>query len=236
MTEIEKIEYTKSFIDKLANGINPLDNMPVPGDDLLNNVRISRCMFYVSDILRQVIENGGVKQQKKTKKAPFEITPEQLEKFEYSDTPLSLSEIAARLKALIDPENMQSLSYNDFSDTIFDLAKQFASAETIVIAAPYWDSSFPSMLKIYLENIYVIGIVTDYDDKGMPKGLCSAKKLYYVTTAGGVYDSIYSYGYIENLAKNYFGIKQTELVKAEMLDIVGFDAEDILQREIQKWQ
>ncbi len=121
MTEIEKIEYTKSFIDKLANGINPLDNMPVPGDDLLNNVRISRCMFYVSDILRQVIENGGVKQQKKTKKAPFEITPEQLEKFEYSDTPLSLSEIAARLKALIDPENMQSLSYNDFANWLIDV-------------------------------------------------------------------------------------------------------------------
>ncbi len=131
---------------------------------------------------------------------------------------------------------MELCANNDFSDTIFDLAKQFASAETIVIAAPYWDSSFPSMLKIYLENIYVIGIVTDYDDKGMSKGLCSAKKLYYVTTAGGVYDSIYSYGYIENLAKNYFGIKQTELVKAEMLDIVGFDAEDILQREIHKWQ
>lgn len=26
MTELEKIEYAKSFIDKLANGINPLDD------------------------------------------------------------------------------------------------------------------------------------------------------------------------------------------------------------------
>ena len=73
MTELEKIEYTKSFIDKLAKGINPLDGTPVPDGELLNNVRISRCMFYVSDILRQVIENGGVKPQKKEKKAPFEI-------------------------------------------------------------------------------------------------------------------------------------------------------------------
>ena len=81
MTELEKIEYTKSFIDKLANGINPLDGTPVPEGDLLNNVRISRCMFYVSNILRQVIENGGIKPQKKYKKVPFEITPEQLELF-----------------------------------------------------------------------------------------------------------------------------------------------------------
>lgn len=29
MTEIEKIAYAKSFIDKLANGINPLDDTPI---------------------------------------------------------------------------------------------------------------------------------------------------------------------------------------------------------------
>ena len=60
MTELEKIEYTKAFIDKLANGINPLDDTPIPEGDIANNVRLSRCFFYVSDILRQVIENGGV--------------------------------------------------------------------------------------------------------------------------------------------------------------------------------
>mgnify|MGYP003323203687 CR=1 FL=1 len=60
MTELEKIEYAKSFMDKLANGINPLDDTPVPEGDIVNHVRLSRCFFYVSDILRQVIENGGV--------------------------------------------------------------------------------------------------------------------------------------------------------------------------------
>ena len=124
----------------------------------------------------------------------------------------------------------------DFSDSMFGYAKQFAAAENIVIAAPYWDSSFPSPLKVYFENIYVIGLVSDYDASGMPKGLCSAGKLYYVTTAGGPYEALYSYGYVENLAKNFFGIKETELVKAEMLDVVGFDAEEILSREIKKWE
>ncbi len=33
MTELEKIAYAKSFIDKLANGINPLDDTPIPDDD-----------------------------------------------------------------------------------------------------------------------------------------------------------------------------------------------------------
>ena len=68
----------------------------------------------------------------------------------------------------------------------------------------------------------------------MPRGLCKAKELYYVTTAGGPYDPTYSYGYIESLAKNYFGIPKTHLVKAEMLDIIGNDAEEILNQEVSR--
>ena len=56
--------------------------------------------------------------------------------------------------------------------------------------------------------------------------------LYYVTTAGGPYDPTYSYGYIESLAKNFFGIPKTHLVKAEMLDIAGNDAEKNLNDAI----
>ena len=83
MTELEKIEYAKSFIDKLANGINPIDDTNVPDGDIVNNVRLSRCFFYVSDILRQVIENGGITASKSTKskkKQAFILTQEQREK------------------------------------------------------------------------------------------------------------------------------------------------------------
>ena len=89
MTELEKIAYAKSFIDKLANGINPLDDTPIPDGDIANNVRLSRCFFYVSDILRQVYENGGVGKVEKT--IPFSITHEQLSQFEFSYELLSLA-------------------------------------------------------------------------------------------------------------------------------------------------
>ena len=79
------------------------------------------------------------------------------------------------------------------------------------------------------------GIVSEYTENGTPRGLCKAKALYYITTAGGPYDPTYSYGYVESLAKNYFGIPATHLVKAEMLDIIGNDAEEILKQEIEKW-
>ena len=67
MTELEKIAYAKSFIDKLANGTNPLDDTPIPENDIANNVRLSRCFFYVSDILRQICENAGSYPNKKEK-------------------------------------------------------------------------------------------------------------------------------------------------------------------------
>lgn len=103
----------------------------------------------------------------------------------------------------------------------------------IVIAAPFWDLSFPAQLKNYIENIYVTGIVTRYDEKGQPQGLCHARKLYYVTTAGGPYDGRYSYEYLKTLAQDYFGIGEVELVMAQMLDIVGNDPEQILGEAIE---
>lgn len=139
------------------------------------------------------------------------------------------------------PLDAEALSYRtsliekgDYGDKMFDLAKQFAAADKIVIAAPYWDLSFPAPLKTYIENIYVTGIVSAYGNDGMPVGLCRARALYYVTTAGGPYEPAYSYGYFENLAKSFFGIPETRLIKAEMLDITGNDAEQILNSAIEQ--
>lgn len=124
------------------------------------------------------------------------------------------------------------LSAGDFSNTMFDYAHQFASADKIVISAPFWDGSFPSVLKVYIENIYAVGIVSCYDKNGIPQGLCKADELVYVTTAGGKYIPDFSYEYIKTLAVNCFGIENTKLIMAEMLDIEGFDAEKILQEAI----
>ena len=75
----------------------------------------------------------------------------------------------------IRPINSQLLSKRDnllkdgkINDEMFSLANQFASADIVVIAAPYWDLMFPSILKVYLENITVCGITFRYSDKGIP--------------------------------------------------------------------
>lgn len=68
-------------------------------------------------------------------------------------------------KTDLKPLNRESLDIreklilqDDFSDTMFSLAKDFAAADKIVIAAPYWDLTFPALLKIYLEQITVAAL------------------------------------------------------------------------------
>ncbi len=121
------------------------------------------------------------------------------------------------------------INNNDFSDSSFDMVKDFANADIIVIAAPYWDSSFPASLKQYIEQMNVIGLTFAYTEEGRPYGLCKAKKIYYVTTSGGkIFNSDFGYGYIKSLAENYYGISNTVMISAEELDIVGADVEKIL--------
>lgn len=127
MTELEKIAYAKSFIDKLANGINPIDDTPIHENDIANNVRLSRCFFFVSDILRQVYENGGVGRIDKT--IPFAVTHEQLMHFEYSKYGISASEIARRLSDVVKNPQMKSLSVQKLNQWLIGAGYLYESTD-----------------------------------------------------------------------------------------------------------
>lgn len=117
------------------------------------------------------------------------------------------------------------------NDDFLKLARQFASADIIVIAAPYWDLLFPAVLRIYLENITVCGITFRYSEKGIPIGLCKAEKLYYITTSGGyINENNFGFDYIKALATTLFEIETVQSFSAEGLDIEGADIGQILQQ------
>lgn len=121
----------------------------------------------------------------------------------------------------------------DFSDDMFKLAKDFAAADTIVIAAPYWDLTFPALLKIYLEQITVCGITFEYS-KGVPHSLCKAKRLIYITTAGGEIYKDYGFEYIKTISETFFSIPEILCFKAEGLDIKGADVGKIMAEAKEK--
>ncbi|MBQ7538931.1 MAG: NAD(P)H-dependent oxidoreductase [Treponema sp.] len=134
-------------------------------------------------------------------------------------------------KEKILPMDWQSLSHRDkcissslFDDEIFTYARQFAQADEIVISAPYWDLLFPSSLRAYFERVCVSGLTFSYTEEGKPKSLCRAKKLTYVTTAGGfIGERHLGFEYIKALSQQFFEIPEIRLVKAEGLDIAGAD-------------
>ena len=124
----------------------------------------------------------------------------------------------------------QLISAGDFQSPAFDLARQFSEPKTIVIAAPYWDLSFPSMLKQYLEQINVVGITFKYSEEGVPVALCKANRLFYVTTAGGLYvPEDYGFGYVKALAQNFYGIQDVRKIEAVGFDIYGANVNSIMR-------
>lgn len=103
MDERDKILMAQDWVRKLANGINPLTGNAVKEDDVVNNVHISRCLFYVADLL------GKIPPQKKvTRNIPFVATAILKEKYNYVEA-ISISAFASEIKKLL-PENMQSVS------------------------------------------------------------------------------------------------------------------------------
>ena len=122
------------------------------------------------------------------------------------------------------------LANKNHDPPIFRFARQFAAADTVVMAAPYWDLAFPAKVRAYLEEITVSGITFKYGESGIPQGLCNAEKLIYVTTAGGPIFQNFGFEYVKSLANNFYGIQDVRLVKAEGLDIWGADTAAIMRK------
>ena len=156
-----------------------------------------------------------------------------LSRFHGEITELRLAE--KKLAPLSNEELIRRESFiteGDYSDPMFRLSKEFAAADEIVIAAPYWDLSFPSELKVYIERISVRGVTFTFTPEGEPIGLCKAKKLWYVTTMGAEglpFD--FGFGYIRAVCQTYYGIKEAQLISACGLDIAGCDAEKIIEKK-----
>lgn len=112
MTDLEIMRRAKMYIDSLANGIDPISRKPANDGDIINNVRVSRCLYYVSGVLQKVIENGGKVQKdkkKKTEKSEFFLTHEQIVSLEPNVSELSITKVASMINACVDEDNMKKL-------------------------------------------------------------------------------------------------------------------------------
>ncbi|MGN0866987.1 MAG: NAD(P)H-dependent oxidoreductase [Oligosphaeraceae bacterium] len=131
-------------------------------------------------------------------------------------------------------ERENAVRTGDYSGEAFRLPRQLAWAQELVIAAPYWDLSFPATLKLYWENCCVHGLTFRYTPEGKPRGLTALQKATYITTSGGLIGNAdFGFLYLQGLLQGLLGVRTVERFSAEGLDILGNSPDDILQRAIQ---
>lgn len=130
MTELEIMQRAKMYLDKLARGIDPISDQEIPEDSVLNNVRLARCFFYVSDILEQVMENGGhVGSKPRGPKLPeFSATAEELAQVPVSQWPVWISQFVNRINTAVNNPQMKKLGPTVITDWL--LTKGFLEKRT----------------------------------------------------------------------------------------------------------
>lgn len=121
-------------------------------------------------------------------------------------------------------------------DPSFASAREFASADRIVIAAPFWEFAFPAILSTYLETVSVTGITFRYEDDHSV-GLCQASRMLYITTRGGDFtspsctDLKLGEKMLRNLSTLY-GIPRFDVLSADGLDLFGANVEQLVDQAI----
>lgn len=83
----------------------------------------------------------------------------------------------------ITPVALSERSAGIVPESTVALAVKIAAADRIVIAAPFWDMSFPAVLKAFFENMSLYGVT--FTDNGQTcTGLCRCRRVLYITTRG----------------------------------------------------
>ena len=122
MSDREAILRAKMYIDKLANGIDPVTDKKIPDNEVINNVKISRCLFYVSSVLQKAADGGEAvakysppaqhhaqHKQERVYKEKLRISNADKLKIVLSDKPVSITQLTQSINAVVDTEKMQEL-------------------------------------------------------------------------------------------------------------------------------
>lgn len=171
-------------------------------------------LLYIDGCISQ---RGTASRTRRLAEAFFDSLRETCPAAQIETVSLESLDIPPLLPATLDRRDALAAA-GDFTGPVFALARQFREADRIVAAAPFWDLSFPSLLRVYIEHISVCGLCYHYESDGC-HGDCRAARLLYLTT-GGDFERPESLGvlYWRQLCA-MFGIPRFDYVFAGGLDV-----------------
>lgn len=105
----EKISKAKIILEKMANGINPINGEPINDESFLQDPRMIRCLFFISGVLQEVINSNG-KVLKSTKPQSFSITKEEKMQVVIPDRNIGITEFTKCINSVIDLNRSKKLS------------------------------------------------------------------------------------------------------------------------------
>ncbi len=101
VADTQKLLETKGLIEKLANGVNPVTGTPIQDESFLNNPKILRSFYFLTDYIPTQIEQKTFSPRKPTK---FLITDEQIENIALPPGKIGINEFAKAINRVIDPQ------------------------------------------------------------------------------------------------------------------------------------
>ncbi len=112
--DLEKLDKALIYVDRIADGKNPINNMPADNDDVMNDPNVIRCMFFIKDVLLALKENGGViGKASGIKKKEFPM--ESLSEYQFIETK-TITRFTEQLNSVINEKEYKKLSYKVITD------------------------------------------------------------------------------------------------------------------------
>lgn len=164
MTELEIMRHAKGYLDKLAEGVDPLTGESAGAGDLVRKERIAKCLRYVSGVLDQLIAQGGLPAQTDPSAFPSERpSPAYASAAEYAAAQSAPRQPAAPKRQLppfaISPEALRAFQVSPAPLTMTEFTRRVSDLVDPETVEPLKPGSILEFLEAqgYLQLLNAIG-------------------------------------------------------------------------------
>ena len=113
VVDTKKLETAILYLQRMTEGHNPVNNMPVDEDSVIMNPNVVRCMSFVKEVLEELRQNDGYigrrpRRDKDRNKADYPL--EALKAFQYMEDK-SITNLVTQINSLADMTIYKRINY-----------------------------------------------------------------------------------------------------------------------------